>query len=351
MWYRRPCAHSYSFSKSPSPLEVLEAMTDRLAHRGPDSNGKWHDADRNIYFGHRRLSIIDLSTNAIQPMNSGSGRYTICFNGEIYNYKSLRNELSITDNANRSLNSDTAVLLSAIEAWGVKETLQKSNGMFAFALWDNKTKKLTLARDRLGQKPLYYGFSQSFFLFSSELKAISCLPCFDKNVSKTALFNYFRRGYVPHPMSIFEGVYKLAPGSMIVLSLADIRKKILPNQIAFWDLSKIAFKGIETRNTNMRSDHSQIRDLLTLAVQEAMVADTPVGAFLSGGIDSTLITSIMTNISSNRVSTFTIGFWDQEYDEARYAKGVAKYLGTDHHELYVQPSGYFSSYSKTTTYV
>ena len=313
-------------------------MTDQLAHRGPDSKGKWHDADRNIYLGHRRLSIIDLSANAIQPMNSGSGRYTICFNGEIYNYKSLRNELSITDNANRSLNSDTAVLLSAIEAWGVKETLQKSNGMFAFALWDNKTKKLTLARDRLGQKPLYYGFSQSFFLFSSELKAISCLPCFEKKISKTAVFNYFRRGYVPHPMSIFEGVYKLAPGSMIVLSLADIRKKILPNQIAFWDLSKIAFKGIETRNTNMRSDHSQIRDLLTLAVQEAMVADTPVGAFLSGGIDSTLITSIMKNISSNRVSTFTIGFWDQEYDEARYAKGVATHLGTDHHELYVQPS-------------
>ena len=164
MWYRRPCAHSYSFSKSPSPLEVLEAMTDRLAHRGPDSNGKWHDADRNIYFGHRRLSIIDLSTNAIQPMHPAAAGTQSVFN-EIYNYKSLRNELSITDDANRSLKSDTAVLLSAIETWGKKKLFKKVIGMFAFALWDNKTKKLTLARDRLGQKPLYYGFSQSFFYF------------------------------------------------------------------------------------------------------------------------------------------------------------------------------------------
>ena len=155
-------------------------------------------------------------------MHSGSGRYTICFNGEIYNYKSLRNELSITDNANRSLNSDTAVLLSAIEAWGVKETLQKSNGMFAFALWDNKTKKLTLARDRLGQKPLYYGFSQSFFL--SRLKAISCLPCFDKNVPKTALL-LLSTWLCSSPYSIFEGVCKLAPGSTIVYHFGTYAKR------------------------------------------------------------------------------------------------------------------------------
>ena len=323
--------------KSISPIRVLEEMTERLAHRGPDNKGKWHDADRNIYFGHRRLSIIDLSANASQPMHSESGRYTICFNGEIYNYKSLRNELSMPQDANTPLNSDTAVLLRGIENWGIKETLQKCNGMFAFALWDNKKKELSLARDRLGQKPLYYGFSKNFFLFSSELKAISCTPGFEKNISKKALFNYFRRGYVPHPMSIFEGVCKLSPGSMVVLPLEDIHKKTPPNQIEFWDLSRVVSEGIRTRSTSLRSDSSQIRDLLTLSVQEAMVADTPVGAFLSGGIDSTLITAIMKKVSSNRVNTFTIGFWDQEYDEAHYAKRVAEHLGTNHHEYYVQP--------------
>lgn len=320
------------------PIKIIERMTDSLTHRGPDSCGTWHDENYQVFFGHRRLSILDLSENGYQPMRSPSGRYTICFNGEIYNFKTLNRELSLDKEYHYSINSDTATLLYGIEEWGLEKTLQKTNGMFAFALWDNKKQEICLARDRLGQKPLYYGFSEDNFLFASELKAITSDSEFNRRICASSLFHFFRRGNIPHPASIFEGIYKLRPGSFLVMPIKHIRSKKIPEQRLYWNFMSVASEGVGARDAAMASSMDEIKELLRLSVKEAMVADTPVGAFLSGGIDSTLIASIMSELSTTRLNTYTIGFWDKDYDEAPYAKKIAKHLGTDHHECYVQPS-------------
>ena len=322
----------YSTNLKVKQEKVLFDMGEAIKSRGPDGAGTWISNDKNIGMVHRRLAIIDLSPAGHQPMFSPSGRYTIVYNGEIYNYKKIKEVLS-SSHSNFNGTSDTEVLLHALEEYGVKKTLSLINGMFAFALWDNKEKKLWLARDRMGIKPLVYGWYKGNFLFASELSAIKCFPGFCQKISKSALYNYFKYNYVPAPYTIFEDFYKLLPGHYLCIDFSNNKKMI--NE-SYWQLSQI-YKEAQKNpfKENITEAEVTFDKILKEAISERMVSDVPLGALLSGGIDSTLITAITQEKSSKPVNTFTIGFDNKVYNEAPFAKEIANLLGTNHTEMYI----------------
>jgi asparagine synthase (glutamine-hydrolysing) len=310
-------------------------MAAALVHRGPDDAGLWVDDEAGLALGFRRLAILDLSADGRQPMRSASGRYVIAFNGEVYNFRELRAELEPLGHQFRG-HSDTEVMLAAIEQWGLDAAVRRFVGMFAFALWDRQTRSLSLARDRLGKKPLYYGRMGQNFLCGSELKALRTHPAFTPRIDRGALMLFMRHGYIPTPHSIYEGIFQLPPGCRLTLpsSASDV-----PSPTPYWSLASVAeqadahdFSGTEVAMTD------QLDLLLREAVRLRMVADVPLGAFLSGGVDSSTIVALMQVQSSRPVKTFTIGFAEAAYDEANYARAVAQHLGTQHTELYVTPA-------------
>lgn len=312
---------------------ILGAMTGAIIHRGPNSSGAWIDAERGVALGHRRLAIIDLSPAGHQPMTSPGGRFVVIFNGEIYNHHQLRTELEQEGIAPAWRgHSDTEVLTACIEAWGIRGTLQRANGMFALAIWDRRESRLTLARDRAGEKPLYYGRQGHSILFASELKAIAAHPEFERTVDRDAVAAFMRLSYVPTPMSIWQGIHKLPPAHLIEL-YADAQE--LPQPQCFWDIAKIAADGAAHPFDDTPALVDDLDALLRDAVGLRMEADVPLGTFLSGGVDSSVITAIMQVQSSRPVRTFSIGFGERGYDESGYACAVARHLGTDHRELHV----------------
>jgi len=317
------------------------AMAGRLLHRGPDAGAEWVDPAAGIAFGHRRLSILDLSPNGHQPMQSHCGRYVIAFNGEIYNHRALRASLEAAPwNRQWRGHSDTEVLLEAIACFGLTAALQRAVGMFALALWDRRDKALRLARDRMGEKPLYYGWMRGTLLFGSELKALRAHPSWRGEIDRDALALYLRYSYIPAPYSIYRGVSKLAPGTVASLSLEQARLQpgATLHTETYWALADIAQRGLREPFTGTpEAAGSDLERLLREAIREQMLADVPVGAFLSGGIDSSTVVALMQQESAQRVRTFTIGFHERGYDEATHARSVARHLGTDHTELYVTP--------------
>ncbi|MBB6065840.1 asparagine synthase (glutamine-hydrolyzing) [Pseudoxanthomonas broegbernensis] len=319
--------------------QALPRMMQALAHRGPDDDGRWSEAEAGIALGHRRLSIVDLSPSGHQPMVSPSGRWVIVFNGEIYNHLQIREILERTGCAPAwHGHSDTETLLAAIESWGVEATLEHSEGMFAFALWDRSQRALWLARDRLGEKPMYYGWNRGVFLFGSELKAIRAFPEFDASVDRQALALYLRHNAVPAPFSIYEGIHKLPPGHWLRIGLRELETAQLPKPTAYWTTSRRAQAGQANPFEGSEQEAADaLERLLRDAVGRQMVADVPLGAFLSGGVDSSLVVALMQAQSVRPVRTFSIGFHEVAYNEAQHAAAVARHLGTDHTELYVTP--------------
>ena len=316
-------------------LEALaHAMALRLSHRGPDDHAEWADAAVGCAFGFRRLAIVDLSPNGRQPMRSEHGRYIIAFNGEIYNFGDLRHELAGLGHHFRG-GSDTEVILAAVEEWGLTRAVERFVGMFALALWDRDERVLHLIRDRLGIKPLYYGRLGDTLLFGSELKALIAHPAFHGEIDRGALALFMRHSYVPAPFSIYRGIAQLPPGTILTItSLADA----LPSPVPYWSARSVAEAGIAAPFKG--GDPEAIERLDTLlrdAVGLRMIADVPLGAFLSGGIDSSTVVALMQAQSSRPVKTFTIGFHEPGYNEATQAAEVARHLGTDHTELYVTP--------------
>ena len=316
-------------------ISTVKAMSDELRYRGPDDQGIWTDEESGIALGHRRLSIIDLSKHGHQPMQSACGRFITVFNGEIYNFRELSKILEKAGHTFRG-HSDTEVLLAAIVEWGVKKAIQQFNGMFAIAIWDRQERQLYLARDRMGEKPLYYGWVGNVFMFASELKAFHACKNFSPAVNRHALTLYFRYKYIPYPYSIYDGIYKLIPGSIQTISAEN---KTMSAPQTYWSLSQLAENGLADSFTD--SEQHVVDDferVLGDAVQMRMISDVPLGAFLSGGIDSSSVVALMQSRSNRPVETFSIGFNEADYDEAIYAKSVAKHLGTSHTELYVTAS-------------
>jgi asparagine synthase (glutamine-hydrolysing) len=306
------------------------AMATTLAHRGPDDAGQW--SEQGVALGFRRLAIIDLSTHGHQPMTSASGRYVLVFNGEIYNFAELRADLQAGGTQFRGT-SDSEVLLEGIATWGVRGALDRCNGMFAIAVWDREHGSLTLARDRLGEKPLYYGWAGETFVFGSEIKALRAHPDARFDVDRGALGEFFRFGYVPAPSSIYQQVRKVPPGTMLEVRPGDLRH---PVATTYWSAFDAASAGIaQPWEGTDREATDQLEELLRDSVRLRMVADVPVGAFLSGGIDSSTVVALMQQVSSRAVRTFSIGFRDPRWNEAHHAAEVARHLGTDHTELYV----------------
>jgi asparagine synthase (glutamine-hydrolysing) len=319
--------------------DVVGRMTREIAHRGPDDSGAWSDASAGVAFGHRRLSILDLSPAGHQPMLSASGRFVIIFNGEIYNHPDLRAALGAVSWRGHS---DTETLLAAIEAWGVERALKQCVGMFAFALWDREGRTLTLARDRLGEKPLYYGRqgqgASASFIFASELKALRAHPAFERTIDRDALCLQLRHNYIPAPLSIYQGIRKLLPGHLLQIRERQFVGGELPDSHSYWSMVDVVEAGKGNPFTGNDEDAiTELDVLLRDAVRRQMVADVPLGAFLSGGIDSSTIVSLMQAQSSTRVKTFTIGFAEAQYTEAEHARAVASHLGTEHTELLVTP--------------
>lgn len=315
--------------------ENIKKMNDRMFHRGPDAGGSWANADKTVVFGHRRLSIVDLSETGAQPMQSASGRYVCAFNGEIYNYKKLRDKLLEEKKVTAFRGtSDTEVLLEAFEAYGVEETIAMCKGMYAIALYDKQTGKITLVRDRIGEKPLYYGFVNGSFVFASDLGSISVLEDFHNPIDTKVLQIYFIHGYIPAPFSIYQDIYKLEAGCMLELDMPYREPKVKE----YWSIRQAAKYGEEHPFKGSRQEAAdELERLLKASIKDQMVADVPVGAFLSAGIDSSTVVALMQAQSSQKVKSFTIGMEDPEYNEAIYAKDIAKHLGTDHTELYINP--------------
>lgn len=318
---------------------ICRAMNQTLAHRGPDGSGQWVDPAGGAALGHRRLSIIDLSPAGAQPMLSHDGNLVLAYNGEVYNFEALRRRLESGEPelAGRWRGrSDSEVLLQAIAAWGLEEALAAANGMFALALWDRREKRLFLARDRLGQKPLYYGWAGGSLVFASELKALAPHPDFQGRVDRRALGAYVRHGYLAAPHCIFQGLYKLPPGCLVCLDPA--RRGESPQPRAYWSLEQAMIQGLADPLTGPpREAVDRLEELLGDAVHMRMISDVPLGALLSGGIDSSTVVALMARRSKMPVRTFSIGFSQASHDEAPFARQVAEHLGTDHTELYVSP--------------
>jgi asparagine synthase (glutamine-hydrolysing) len=323
---------------------LARGMADTLAHRGPDDVGVWVDGAARVALAQRRLSILDLSATGRQPMSSASGRFAIVFNGEIYNHLELRRELGEPRAEAAGLSgdppawrgrSDTETLLAGFEAWGVEKALQKAIGMFAFALWDQQARTLMLARDRLGEKPMYYGWLGPSFVFGSELKAIRAHPAFDGVVDRGALALFLRYNYVPAPHCIYRGIRKLPAATILSVSAAARE----PQLSRYWSAREVAEAGLAAPLALDDAEAAAaLEGLLSEAVAGQMVADVPVGAFLSGGVDSSTVVALMQTRSTRPAKTFTIGFSERGYDEAACAAAVARHLRTDHTELYVTPA-------------
>ncbi|MBI9044368.1 MAG: asparagine synthase (glutamine-hydrolyzing) [Anaerolineaceae bacterium] len=312
---------------------LVVSMSDQIRHRGPDDEGSWVDPEAGLALGFRRLAILDLSESGNQPMFSANGRYVIVFNGENYNFQNLKRELDITGYPFKGT-SDTEVILAAVQSWGLKKTLTKLNGMYAFALWDRAEKHLHLVRDHFGIKPLYYGWAGKTLLFGSELKPFLRHPKFEGRINQNALTLYLRDNCIPYPYTIYEGIKKLPPGSLISFGLNELVKE--PDVQTYWSLKQVAQEGI--RNSFTGSDEAAVAELDSIlrdSLKDRMIADVPLGAFLSGGVDSSTVTAIMQQLSARPIKTFSIGFSEENYNEARYAKSVAAHLGTDHTELIV----------------
>jgi len=325
---------------------VIAAMVRSIRYRGPDDAGDWVDPGAGIALGHARLSILDLSSEGHQPMKSAGGRYLLSYNGEIYNFADLRVELEGVGARFRG-HSDTEVMLAAIEAWGPEAAVRRFVGMFAFALWDRERRELHLGRDRVGIKPLYYGWMGSLFAFGSELKVFEQVPGFSGDIDRDALVSFMRLSYVPTPLSIYRWIYKLPPGCLLTVSMerASSRQSFSPDPdeesaswrpIRYWSARAVAEAGIMKPFEGTDGEAlDQFDELLTKAVGLRMISDVPLGAFLSGGVDSSLVSALMQKQSRKPIRTFTIGFHEPRYNEAEYAKRVAQTLGTDHTELYI----------------
>jgi len=326
--------------------QVAGRMADRIVHRGPDDAGIWNDDVAGIALGHRRLAILDLSPAGHQPMISANGRYVIAFNGEIYNHLILRKSLEksgpppggllVKDAGREKLDwrghSDTETLLAAISTWGVEGALKKCVGMFAFALWDREARTLSLARDRMGEKPLYYGWQGETFLFGSELKALQAHPAFCAEIDREALTLFLRHNYIPAPYSIYQGIHKLPPGTFLQLHAG----KKVARPAVYWSVRAAAESGQQALFAGSEDDAvAELERLIRQSVGGQMLADVPLGAFLSGGVDSSAIAALMQAQSNRPIKSFTIGFHETAYNEAQYAKEVAKHLGTEHTEAYV----------------
>jgi asparagine synthase (glutamine-hydrolysing) len=323
--------------------DAVQLACKQIAHRGPDAQGIWQDAERGVTLGHVRLSILDLSEAGAQPMLSPSGRFAMVFNGEIYNHLELRERLEKAGavNAWRG-HSDTETLLACIEAWGLQNTLLACVGMFAICLWDRQTQVLSLALDRFGEKPLYYGAlgrpGSGVLGCASELKALRALPNWKTPaLNLSALSLYTQEGYITAPDSIYEGIYKLMPGSWLDIKAADLQKQQLPEPKVYWSAQHAALLATAQRNEDMSfaEAKTEVEAALRQSLRGQMMADVPLGAFLSGGIDSSTVVALMQSQSSRPVKTFSIGFENAQYDEAPFAKRIAKHLGTDHFERYV----------------
>ncbi len=312
----------------------IERMNEKMYHRGPDGSGIWVSEDKTVVMGHRRLAIVDLTPSGEQPMESHSGRYVIAYNGEIYNHRMIRSKL-LDEHKVAAFRgtSDTEVLLEAVDAYGLEGTLVMAKGMFALAVYDKKERALYLARDRVGEKPLYYGYvGRNRFVFASDLNSIASLDGFDNPVNRKVLGQYFRYGYIPAPYSIYEDIYKLEAGRILEIRYPfdSCREK------TYWSMTDIAVRGQQHPFTGSEEEASEeLERLLREAIRGQMCADVPVGAFLSAGIDSSTVVSLMQDMSDRKVRSFTIGMWDQKYNEADVARQIAAHLGTEHTELYI----------------
>ena len=334
------CGLAGFVAPSGQPAADLRACVHRmaatLAHRGPDDAGEWADANSGVALGFRRLSIIDVSPAGHQPMVSASGRYVAILNGEIYNFREFTHELAREGSppAYRG-RSDTEAMLAAIDAWGVAGAVGRFNGMFAIAVWDTVERTLTLVRDRLGVKPLYYGWAGRTFVFGSELKALAVHPDFQASLDRAAVELLLRFTYIPAPRTIYAGVAKLTPGSILTFTPRTGRTET----VTYWSAASAAARGVANRFAGTEADAAEaVESLLADAVRLRMIADVPLGVFLSGGIDSSLVTALMQAQSSAPVRTFSIGLEDSDYNEAPFARAVATHLGTDHTDLYVSPA-------------
>ena len=321
----------------PSGLAEIEKMKDRMLHRGPDAGGTWSTQNGEVVLGHRRLSILDLSETGAQPMVSHSGRTVLVFNGEIYNYRDLAEMLKKQNGMTFRGTGDSEVLLEAVEAWGLEKTLQAAKGMFAIAIYDRESGVLQLARDRVGEKPLYYGFvqkPQSSFVFASDVGCIRRLSGFDNPINRKVLGIYFTHGYIPAPYSIYEDIFKLEPGTMLTIRAPFTRQELQLH--TWWSMEETAKKGQHNLFRGSRKEASlELERLLTESIKGQMISDVPLGAFLSAGIDSSTIVSLMQASGNGRTRTFTIGMAEGGYNEAQEAAAIAKHLGTDHTELYI----------------
>lgn len=326
----------------PLPIATrIEAMGHSLRHRGPDSSGTWLDTDRGIGLAHRRLSIVDLSDHGSQPIHSHDGRFVLVFNGEIYNHMELRQALSGDDvKVAWRGHSDSETLVECVAAWGMEKTLKALVGMFAFGVWDKKTHILSLARDRIGEKPLYFGRSNGIFAFASELRGIRELSEFDLTIDRESVASFLRLSYIPDPHTIYEQVWKVPPGTWVEITPDDVSRSTIQTPSTYWSLPEIAQDGQDhpASFTNPEAAVDELERLITQSVAGQMMGDVPIGAFLSGGIDSSTIASIMQKLSTRPIKTFSIGFEDDAYDEMPFAREIARVLGTDHHELTVTAS-------------
>lgn len=330
------CGFAGFICRSDVSAWAIRDMTNCLTERGPDDAGFWSDQSQGIFLGHRRLAVVDLSAAGSQPMVSKSGRFVLVFNGEIYNHLDLRLALKLDQVMIPWFgHSDTETLLSCIEAWGLKKTLEQCVGMFSIAVWDRVKRTLSLARDRLGEKPLYFGWVNDSFVFASQIKAISRFPGFHRRIDRRAAHWFFRHGYVPTPLAIFEGIQKAVPGTIYNLVFQhNDRPKVAAEE--YWSLNDAMKRGhAKPFSGDATEAAAETAKHLRQAIAGQLVADVPVGAFLSGGVDSSLVVSIAQELSSAPLRTFSIGFEDTSIDEARFAKAVASYLGTRHTELYL----------------
>jgi asparagine synthase (glutamine-hydrolysing) len=335
------CGLAGFISAGPCEEQELRArvcrMADQIVHRGPDDSGAWVDGEAGIALGSRRLAIVDLSPAGHQPMLSSCGRYVIAFNGEVYNFLDLRRELEPRGHGFRG-HSDTEVMLGAIREWGLEAAVKKFVGMFAFALWDRRERALHLVRDRLGIKPLYYGSAGKVFIFGSELKALRAHPDFVPAINRDALALLMRHNYIPQPYSIYQGIFKLAPGCLLTIKTRDSVPPAHARPVPYWSAKEVAESGAANPFLGSAQEATEQLDaLLRDAVRLRMIADVPLGAFLSGGVDSSAVVALMQAQSNRPVKTFTIGFHEEGYNEAPHAKAVAAHLGTEHTELYLTP--------------
>ena len=329
----------------------IAQMNDALYHRGPDAGDSWLDETMGLALGHRRLAILELSPAGAQPMHSNCGRYVVVFNGEIYNHLQLRQQL----NQEGFLlewkgHSDTETMLACFVAWGIEKTLQAMVGMFAIALWDKQTKLLTLAKDRMGEKPLYWGWQGDSLFFSSELKALKAHPMFKADIDRDSITLLLRHNCIPAPYSIYQGIKKLRPGYWLQLPLAELETAKIAVPKAYWRFNTVVESGLQNPFTG---SPEQAVDILESALVESigsqMQSDVPLGAFLSGGIDSSTVVALMQAQSEQPIKTFTIGFEDEAYNEATHAKAVAKHIGTEHTELYITPKDALSVIPKLSS--